>query len=224
MKRKMMIALATSILLTTNTPAALAIETPENQPVAAESCLTNGKEITEENVVEILRQLEQDWPTGTVGGTDKTPGTHKNEVPSTESGRVMQSYRVSNTYGCGAYASMISSLIFDDEANPARKLEDLSQIRPGDIIFRVRNDTGKIWHVNIALESPNEKNGFHITDGNAGGTVQWPDAESPYSSMDNLDCYRGSGRIYHLEVWTRYPENVPRTGASADTWLENVTK
>ena len=103
MKRKMMIALATSILLTTNTPAALAIETPENQPVAAESCLANGKEITEENVVEILRQLEQDWPTGTVWGTDKTPGTHKNEVPSTESGRVMQSYRVSNTYGCGAY-------------------------------------------------------------------------------------------------------------------------
>ena len=216
MKRKMMIALATSILLTTNTPAALAIETPENQPVAAESCLANGKEITEENVVEILRQLEQDWPTGTVWGTDKTPGTHKNEVPSTESGRVMQSYRVSNTYGCGAYASMISSLIFGDEANPARKLENLSQIRPGDIIFMVRNETGKVWHVTVALESPNEKNAFHITDGNAGETVQWPDRENPYG-RENLDCY-GEKKGYRLEVWTRYPESISYTGNSVMGW------
>ena len=138
-------------------------------------------------------------------------------MPSTESGRILQSYRVSNTYGCGAYASMISSLIFGDTANPGRKLEDLSQIRPGDIIFRVRSDTGKIWHVNIALESPNEKNGFHITDGNAGETVQWPDRENPYG-RDNLDCYRGEGKSYHLEVWTRYPESVSYTGNSVMGW------
>ena len=60
MKRKMMIALATSILLTTNTPAALAIENPEDQHVAADSCMANGKELTEETEVQILRQLEQD--------------------------------------------------------------------------------------------------------------------------------------------------------------------
>lgn len=186
--------------------------------------LTNGKSITEENVLERLHQIEKDWPTGTVWGTDKTPGTHKNEVPSTESRRILQSYRVSNTYGCGAYASMISSLIFGDTANPGRKLEDLSQIRPGDIIFRVHNDTGKIWHVTIALESPNEQNAFYITDGNAGETIQWPDEESPYSNMNNLDCYRGSNKTYHLEVWTRYPESVPYTGDSVDTWLESSTK
>ena len=180
--------------------------------------LTNGKPVTEENVLEILHQIEKDWPAGTIWGTHDTPGTHKNEIPSTVSNRVMSSYRVSGEYGCGAYASMVSSLIFGDKTNPARALEDLSQIRPGDIIFRVNNATGKIWHVTIALESPNTVNAFHITDGNCGGKVSWPDIESPYS-RNNLDCYRGELADYHLEVWTRYPESVSYTGTSANAWF-----
>ena len=183
-----------------------------------------GKAVTEENVLALLRQVEQDWPTGTVWGTHTTPGTHKNEVPSTASGKIMRSYHVSNTYGCGAYASMVSSLIFGDTANPGRRLDDLSQIRPGDIIFWVNNSNGTIWHVVVALESPNEKNAFHITDGNSGETVQWPDSSSPYSNVDNLDCYRGEGKSHHLEVWTRYPENVPYTGKSMDAWLKEIKK
>lgn len=179
--------------------------------------LANGKDITEENVLELLRQIEQDWPTGTIWGTHNTSGTSKNEIPCTEIRHVMDSYRVSATYGCSGYASMVSSLIFGDQANPARRLEDLSQIRPGDIIFMVRNSTGKVWHVTVALESPNEKNAFHITDGNAGETVQWPDRENPYG-RDNLDCYRGEDKSYHLEVWTRYPESVPYTGNSVMGW------
>ena len=112
---------------------------------------------------------------------------------------------------------MLSDYVFGPSANPARRLEDLEQIRPGDIIFMVRSETGKVWHVTVALESPNEKNAFHITDGNAGETVQWPDRENPYG-RDNLDCYRGGDKGYHLGVWTRYPENVPYTGDSVMGW------
>lgn len=209
MKRKLAIALA-AILLLLNVTSALAA------PPSTASCLANGKSITEENVLALLRQIEQDWPTGTVWGTQRTPGTHKNETPCAETRRVMNSYRVSATYGCSGYASMVSSLIFGDETNPARRLEDLSQIRPGDMIFMVRNETGKVWHVTVALESPNEKNAFHITDGNAGETVQWPDRANPYG-RDNLDCY-GEDKSYRLEVWTRYPESVPYTGDSFMGW------
>lgn len=183
--------------------------------------LANGKPVTEENVLELLRQVEQDWPTGTIWGTHNTPNTRKNEVPSTVSGKIMQSYHVSNVYGCGAYASMVSSLVFGDSANPGRRLEDLSQIRPGDILFQIRNDSGKIVHVMLALESPSEINAFHITEGNSGESVQWPDKATPYS-RDNLDCYRGTNTTYRLEAWTRYPESVPYTGNSVMSWFADV--
>jgi len=179
--------------------------------------LTNGKPVTEENVLEILRLLEKEWPEGTIWGTDKTPSTFKNEVPSTAAKRVMDTYRLDAIYACGGYAAMVSSLIFGDAANPARRQEDLSQIRPGDIVIRVNNKTGAVWHVTIALESPNEKSGFHITDGNCNSKVYWPDVDDP-NSRDLLDCYRGEYASYHLEVWTRYPESVPYTGSSVNVW------
>ena len=197
-------------------PASQTSQPVGNPQSAGDGCLANGKPITEENVLELLKQIEKDWPSGTVWGTHNTPGTYKNEVPSTAANRVMSTYNVSGYYACGGYASMVSSLLFGDSANPARKVEDLSQIRPGDIIFLVRNDTGKPWHVMISLESPNGMNAFHCTDGNNGAAVYWPDAQKPYS-REVLDCF-GSGKTYRVEAWTRYPENVPYTGESVNAW------
>ena len=178
--------------------------------------LTNGMPVTEENVLALLRQLEQDWPTGTIWGTHDTPDTHKNEVPSTAAREIMDEYLVSEYYGCSGYAAMISSLIFGDASNPARRLEDLSKIRPGDIVFRVDNETGAVWHIVVALETPNEVHAFHVTDGNNGEVIRCPDRQNPYGRT-NLDSY-GENRAYHLEAWTRYPEEVSFTGASKNAW------
>ena len=76
---------------------------------------------------------------------------------------------------------------------------------------------GKLWHVTIALESPNGMNAFHYTDGNNGGTVYWPDSQHLYS-REVLDCYGTEGKTYRIEAWTRYPESVPYTGSSANAW------
>ena len=181
--------------------------------------LTNGRPVTEENVLELLRQIEKDWPSGTVWGTRKVPGTYKNEVPSTVANRITDAYWVSGVYACGGYANMVSSLIFGDTANPARQVTDLSQIRPGDVLFLIRNDTGKVWHVMVAIESPNEMNAVHYTDGNHGAVVYWPDSGSPYS-RECLDCYgtEAEGKTYRLEAWTRYPGNVPYSGRSVNAW------
>lgn len=186
--------------------------TGEVTSAPAEARLTNGKPVTEENVLELLRQIEKDWPQGSIWNK-----TTKNEVPSAEADRIIGNYPVNSVYGCGGYAAMVSSLVFGDADNPGHKLDDLSHIRPGDIIFRVNNKTGAIWHVVIALESPNEINAFHITDGNCGGTIHWPNRPDQYD-RDNLDCFRGEGKEYHLEVWTRYPENVTYTGNSVNAW------
>lgn len=128
----------------------------------------------------MLRQIEQDWPQDTIWGKRDTPGTYKNEVPSTEARRIVENYPVNSIYGCGGYATMVSSLVFGDTENPGRKLDDLSQIRPSDIVFLVNNDTNEIWHVMIALESPSEIHAFHYTDGNNGGHIHWPDRTNPY--------------------------------------------
>ena len=193
-------------------------EVPQN---TGNGYLTNGKPVTEENVLELLLQIEKDWPHGTIWGTHDTPGTHKNEVPSTAANRIMDVYWVSEYYGCSGYAAMVSSLIFGDKTNPGRRVEDLSQIRPGDIVFRVRNDDNTIWHVTVALESPNEIHAFHETDGNHGGIIRWPDKQSLYG-RNNLDSYRGETSTYHLEAWTRYPVNVPYTGSSAGAWPTGI--
>ena len=139
MKALLLAGAMTAALLTTPAQAA------ETQPPQTDGFLTNGEPITEENVLELLRQLEVEWPTGTPWDDPKlNPDTCKNTVPSTESGKLMRSYHTNGTYGCGGYASMISSLIFGDKSNPCRRVENLTQIRPGDIIFRVSNATGKV--------------------------------------------------------------------------------
>ena len=130
----------------------------------------------------------------------------------------MDTYWVSEYYGCSGYAAMVSSLIFGDTANPGRRLDDLSHIRPGDILFLVNNTTGKIWHVMIALESPNGVNAFHYTDGNHGETITWPNPEHPDLRSYSLTGFSGGRVPHHLEVWTRYPENVPFTGESVEVW------
>lgn len=194
-----------------------------SRPVAPRSTgtgdgyLTNGKTVTEANVLELLRQIEKDWPNGTVWGSRKIPGTHKNEVPGTVATGLTDAYWVSGVYACGGYANMVSSLLFGDTSNPARRVEDLTQIRPGDVLFLVRNDTDQVWHVIVALESPNGMHCFHYTDGNHGSTVYWPDPLSPYSRQ-NLDCFAEEGKTYRIEAWTRYPANVPYTGESIDAW------
>ena len=189
-------------------------------PGVGDGYLTNGKPVTEENVLELLRQIEKDWPTGTVWGTHNTPDTHKNEVPSTEGNRITLHYGVSNVYGCGAYASMVDSLIFGDKSNPGRKLEDIGKIRPGDIIFVVSPE-GKVAHVVVALESPNSEGRFHYTDGNHGETITWPNKEYPNLRSYSLMGFNHGKSPHHLEVWTRYPENVSYTGNSIEVWPIN---
>ena len=177
--------------------------------------LTNGKPVTEQNVMELLHQIEAEYPEGTVWGTQTTPGTGKNETPSTVSGVLMDAYNVHGIYGCGGYAAMVSSKLFGDKTNAARRVTDLSQIRPGDIIFRVSNADGHIWHVEVALESPDLQRCLNVTGGNCGGTVCWP-AGTGTTGMIAMDCF-GPNKNYHLEAWTRYPESVPFVGSVWDT-------
>ena len=224
--KALLLAGATAAALLATPTQAMEIQSPQTNSsvsILQDGFLTNGKPITEENVLELLRQLETEWPAQTPWDDPKlNPDTCKNIILSVESGKLMRSYHTNGTYGCGGYANMISSLLFGSQTNPCRRVEDLNQIRPGDIIFRVNNSTGKVWHVTVALESPNDVHAYHITDGNHSGAVYWPDRDNPYG-RENLDSY-GEGKSHHLEVWTRYPESIPYTGNSVDAWPTGTGK
>ena len=129
----------------------------------------------------------------------------------------MRKYGESNTYGCGAYASMVSSAVFGDKSNPGQKLEYISKIRPGDIVFVVSPE-GKTAHVVVALESPNAEGRFHYTDGNHGETITWPNPEHSNLRSYSLTGFNGGRIPRHLEVWTRYPESTSYTGNSVEAW------
>ena len=68
-----------------------------------------------------------------------------------------------------------------------------------------KRSCGSVAPLRLGIISRNTRWASCFTDGNAGETIQWPDAESPYSNVDNLDCY-GENKAYRLEAWTRYPE------------------
>ncbi len=207
-------AATNSVHISPDSPYAEEVNTPRAEPGVGDGYLTNGKPITEENVLEMLRQIEQDWPTGTIWGTRNTLETHKNEIPSTEARNAIDGYQVNSTYGCGGYAAMINTLIFGDKANPGHRLEDISKLRPGDIVFVVNPD-GETRHVVVALESPNEEGRFHYTDGNHGEIITWPNPEHFDLRSYSLT---GFSNGYHLEVWTRYPDSISYTGNSVNAW------
>ena len=70
MKTRKIAALAASILLTLSISTAQAAEISD---IPQDGFLTNGKAVTEENVLELLRQLETEWPVGMTQNSTRTP-------------------------------------------------------------------------------------------------------------------------------------------------------
>lgn len=164
--------------------------------------LSNGKAITEENVLELLDEIRVEYPEGTV------------YLP------VGQSYntraidgRAVNASECAGWAAMVSDMIFGTgNANPAHKLTDHSKIRPGDIVQIFENGASESFHTVLAtseLQPCDVYNcvangqGITMTESNAGQTVGWSDSVLHVISMCETaakenDCY--------WVVYTRYPD------------------
>ena len=101
---------------------------------------------------------------------------------------------------------MLSDYVFGPSANPARRLEDNTQVRPGDIVFRVNPD-GAAAHVNIAMTTAHDQGGLpciRTADGNVGGKVQWFDTVPNYPTRVNAEP-RWPGESVRV-IFTRYPE------------------
>lgn len=165
--------------------------------------LSNGKAITEENVLEILDEIRTKYPQGSV------------YMPLGEyyTSRAIPSMYGVRQYGCNGWNAMVSDLIFGSgNANPARELNDHSKIRPGDIICIYDSNTNELSHTSLATSelqtcSPyNDPNGKAVTTTESSATtntVSWNDKIYHVVSMCENAAQENS---CYWVVYTRYPD------------------
>lgn len=196
----------TAISEATDTGAAWSI-TDNGYPTGT---LQNGLPVTEENVLALLAEAKKLWPDGmTWAYLDRVQSGNNvyHSDPGTSIGAAcVAEYQVSSVDACGAFAAMLSDYVFGPSSNPARRLEDNRQVRPGDIVFRINPD-GATAHVNIAMTTAHyegELPCIRTADGNVGGKVRWFDTASNYPTRVNGEP-RWLGDSIRV-VYTRYPE------------------
>lgn len=151
------------------------------QPLApvssGERTLTNGKAITEENVMELLDELRATkYPDK--GTYDVSTGYYSKAIRSTG-------------WNCAKLAFMLSDDIFGVDA-PARLHTNYSSIKPGDIIA-YKNEAGQIYHW-IVVTTVSGSDGFYKgVGGDSSGILAWNE-------------YGYTSRMTRGNVWTRYPD------------------
>lgn len=183
--------------------AAPGVITAPLESEAAPTTLLNGKQPTEENVLEIIEELRAQYPEDTdfsagypIGNSSPVrEGTHpyeRSRDPSTHTSSIL---------GCGGWATLISDAAFGQAGFPVRKIP-LTEARPGDVGVML-DKNGRLVHVfTIASrpqEDPSGKVSFQITEAatNKQGVyhIHW-DREYSWQAGDK----------YSYDVWTRYPE------------------
>ena len=173
--------------------------------------LNNGKAATEANVLAMIEEAKKIWPHGMTWGAFKAGATGNNYYKYTYGSpaeRAISRYGVDAYSACGAFACMLSDYIFGVSGNPARKLTDNTQVRPGDICVSI-NGKGQATHVYIAITSVGPtrtgKNGVDSANGNDGGCVSYTN-NGPGWYPNMIDSYQQNAGMAHTEIWTRYPE------------------
>ncbi len=149
--------------------------------------LTNGKPITEENIVEMLKELEKAYP-----HLSQWNGDSKYSFTS-EVAR--QTVGLAKWEGCGSFAYMLTAQIFGDDptVNPPRIHQNFDELKVGDIIVHMNKgdwavtDWPNIGHFDVAIEI-GEFYGMkylRTVGGNVSGGVAWAWAKDAYQSFDS---------------------------------------
>ena len=167
----------------------------------APTTLTNGKAVTEENVLEMLAELKKEYPEGTdfsagypVGESSPVRlGTHPYFRAANPTGHT------SNTLGCGGWATLLSDTMLGQDGFPVRKVT-LAEARPGDIMVMLNSD-GLLVHVAMITQRPSTENGqtaFVVTEAAT-------DDQGVYKLHWDVDYSWHSSSQYTYDIWTRYP-------------------
>ena len=174
--------------------------------------LNNGNPITESNVLAMLADAKKIWPNGLtwadMGAVANNNSYNHGGTDKAIAARCIRSHRTNEAFACGGFAAMLSGYVFGASSNPVRKLDDNTQVRPGDIVFRINPD-GSVAHVNIAVSTvvyDGTMPCVYTANGNTGGVVDWRSAATDgKAGSDRIDDYQRAAGMSTCIIYTRYP-------------------
>ena len=173
----------------------------QQEDTPAPTTLTNGKAVTEENVLAMMEELKTEYPedynfaAGYPLG-ESSPvrlGTYpylRREDPATHT---------SNTLGCGGWATLASDAMLGQEGFPVRKTT-LENARPGDIMIQLED--GLLVHVAMISQRPSQEDGafrFNVTE------AATDDQGVYHIHWDSAYYWNPASSKYTYDIWTRYP-------------------
>lgn len=178
--------------------------------------LNNGKPITSENITEMMLEAQKIWPDGMVWAEREVPNNNWYQFPSRTVTQALRTYpyNASTQYACGAFSAMLSDYVFGKTSNPMYRLTDLSNVRPGDIIFWA-NTPEKLGHVVIVVDTvkTGERAGaVFVAEGNSGDAVSWNEWPEILQRLDKPGAHWYSWTVEDLgergdfAVFSRWPQ------------------
>jgi len=158
-------------------------------PAYREGYLTNGKPITDENILEMLAEIEKAMSAGTEWNTDT---------------KYLYSNRLGYGGGCNSFGYAVSDALFGEDA-PLLEHKDFSKLKVGDVIWirdALPDSPDETYsHVMVVMSHPNKYDKFKACSGNSGGEVSWPTESVLYNAELPQE---GSDFATHSIIYTRY--------------------
>lgn len=203
---------------TGNTGTGTETQTPTQPETPATKTLSNGKPVTEANVIALLNELKSKYPEGTNFANGYSKGSTSTDiraVTNTYKAKRPDSStvgRLSTTAGCGGWMALASDYIFGQSGFPLRKVA-FKNARPGDILL-ILDNLGRIEHVEIITSRPHHEPEFELW--RAGTTDASDDVKgnvNTYAVYWGGTEYGNGGAIEYDDgylsnlhaVYTRYP-------------------
>ncbi|WP_297870845.1 S-layer homology domain-containing protein [uncultured Oscillibacter sp.] len=161
--------------------------------------LANGQPITEENILAILEEIKEEYPSGTSWAEPTVNGTlYNNYGTSPQINPLMYKYitATSSVYACGGFVAMCDYRIFGPNDTLPFYQIDLTNIRPGDVIVQL-DKNGESTHYIYACSRPYTFYQYTLVatgEGNVSNKVAWRDCEV-FKNDDGA----------HYVAWSRYP-------------------
>lgn len=190
--------------------------TPAEPEIPAAGTLTNGKPITEDNVLELLKELQSQWPNQKSFAAGYSAGNNSSIRPITNqytfkgvsgAGYSDRGARLSTTIGCGAWTALVADYLYGT-TNVTWRKTTAANVRPGDLILSLNPDN-TVYHAMIATSKSWHDNELQWWE--------WNITEAGNNKID-LSTYKVDWRgravelddtmgIYgHNDIWTCYSE------------------